>query len=88
MSLNQAELSMEVIMHEASTASGGNNSSESSAKYNKSVEIPVNVVQNEDGTESGTFTKLSPQQQINLKFEDIKYTASLGFRKGLQTHLD
>ncbi|EFA02729.1 Protein white-like Protein [Tribolium castaneum] len=64
---------MEVVMHEAA-----NPTEESeSVKYN-SAEKSVTLMQEE---ESGTFSR-PPQQTIDLQFEDIKYTASLGFRKG------
>ena len=76
---------MEVVMHEASTVNDENNSSESGVKYNGgSVEKPVILPQYE-GTERSTFTKL--EQTIDIQFENICYTASLGFRKGFKIFL-
>ncbi|RZC33019.1 ATP-binding cassette sub-family G member 1 [Asbolus verrucosus] len=68
---------MEVLLHEASTVGVGGES----VVNHQSAEKPVILVQ-DDTTTDITFTRLPPQQPIDILFQDIVFTASLGFRKG------
>lgn len=70
---------MEIVLHEAAT----NTPCVTCGRSEDVVKVPVNENVNGDFKEEDRgFSRLPQKDPIDITFENITYTASLGFRKG------